>query len=92
MVHVPRSVACPVCGETRFRSSDGAVQHVESGACSGCRGQETARTNVYQFLAGQQVIGIQMTRSGLSPPGGQTASSSAADAGARGQDWRLPAT
>jgi len=55
MVHVERSVSCPVCGETRFRTSDGAVQHVESGACSGCRGQERARRNVYQFLNQQEM-------------------------------------
>jgi len=55
MVHIERKVSCPVCGETRFRTSDGAVQHVESGACSGCRGQERARKNVYQFLNQQEM-------------------------------------
>ncbi|KAL7576684.1 hypothetical protein ACA910_005610 [Epithemia clementina (nom. ined.)] len=29
-VHRPRNVACPVCGERRFRSGANAVQHVES--------------------------------------------------------------
>lgn len=53
-VHRPRSVACPVCGERRFKSGANAVQHVESGYCSGCLGKDDARQKIYQF-ASQQV-------------------------------------
>ena len=78
-------MSCPVCGETRFRTSDGAVQvrtlifsswnastiliskHVESGACSGCRGQERARKNVYQFLNQQEVGFLRSWKSEFSP-------------------------
>jgi hypothetical protein len=49
-VHRPRSVACPICGEERFRNGANAVQHVESGSCRGCRGsQESARRQIYDF-------------------------------------------
>lgn len=48
-VHRPRNVACPVCGDTRFRSPANAVQHVESGYCTGCKGQDNARQQIYQF-------------------------------------------
>jgi DNA-directed RNA polymerase subunit RPC12/RpoP len=41
-VHRPRNVACPICGEQRFRTGANAVQHVESGYCTGCRGQDNA--------------------------------------------------
>lgn len=48
-VHRPRNVACPVCGEVRFRSPANAVQHVESGFCSGCNGRDNARLQIYQY-------------------------------------------
>jgi rubredoxin len=32
-VHLERNVACPLCGEVRFRSVTNAVAHVESGSC-----------------------------------------------------------
>ena len=50
-VHQPRNVACPLCGEERFRSSINAVQHVEAGACSRCRGQGNARRQVFDFIS-----------------------------------------
>uniref|UniRef100_A0A7S2YSA1 C2H2-type domain-containing protein n=1 Tax=Entomoneis paludosa TaxID=265537 RepID=A0A7S2YSA1_9STRA len=53
-VHRPRNVSCPVCGETRFRSGANAVQHVESGYCTGCRGQDQAREQIYRFAAKQK--------------------------------------
>jgi len=52
-VHRPRDVACPVCGVCRFRSGANAVQHVESGYCSGCRGKDNARNQIYQFASNQ---------------------------------------
>lgn len=54
--HRPRSVACPLCGEERFRSGANAVQHVESGHCSGCRGRENARQQIYRFTSGQRAM------------------------------------
>lgn len=57
-VHRPRNVACPICGEQRFRSGANAVQHVESGYCSGCYGsQDYARQQIYQFA--QRQSGMQ---------------------------------
>lgn len=50
-VHRPRNVACPVCGDKRFRSSANAVQHVESGYCTGCQGKDNARLQIYQFAS-----------------------------------------
>jgi DNA-directed RNA polymerase subunit RPC12/RpoP len=52
-VHRPRNVSCPVCGETRFRSGANAVQHVESGYCTGCRGADNARQQIYNFASKQ---------------------------------------
>lgn len=49
-VHQPRNVACPLCHETRFRSSTNAVQHIEGGACTACRGQDNARAAIYGFV------------------------------------------
>ena len=55
-VHRPRSVACPICGERRFRSGANAVQHVESGYCSGCRGANNARDQIYNFVNQQRTM------------------------------------
>jgi len=52
-VHRPRDVACPVCRETRFRSGANAVQHVESGYCTGCVGQDNARRAIYDYASQQ---------------------------------------
>merc|ERR1712106_664629 len=49
-VHKPRTVSCPLCKEQRFRSATNAVQHVESGACNGCKGKDNARENIYKFI------------------------------------------
>ena len=56
-VHRPRNVKCPVCGEQRFRSGANAVQHVESGYCSGCPGRNNARQQIYDFA--QKKRGMQ---------------------------------
>mmetsp|Transcript_35834 Transcript_35834/g.75460 ORF Transcript_35834/g.75460 Transcript_35834/m.75460 type:complete len:175 (+) Transcript_35834:178-702(+) len=61
-VHRPRNVACPVCGERRFRSGANAVQHVESGYCSGCRGRDNARRQIYDFARSRR--GMQPFLSG----------------------------
>ena len=53
-VHRPRSVACPICGDRRFRTGANAVQHVESGSCSGCQGRDNARRQIYNFARQQQ--------------------------------------
>ena len=61
-VHRPRNVACPICGEQRFRSGANAVQHVESGYCSGCYGRDNARQQIYDFARSQS--GMQPYLSG----------------------------
>ena len=54
--HMPRTVACPICGEQNmFRSTTNAVQHVESGACPGCKGEGNARQQVYDFISNKKV-------------------------------------
>ena len=72
-VHRPRAVACPVCGDTRFRTGANAVQHVESGFCSGCRGVDNARAQIHQFAQGQramqQFMVPQLEYGGASGPG-----------------------
>jgi hypothetical protein len=55
-VHRPRNVPCPICGEGRFRSGANAVQHVESGFCSGCRGADNARQQIYDFASRQRAM------------------------------------
>ena len=61
-VHRTRNVACPICGEQRFRSGANAVQHVESGYCTGCRGQDNARQQIYEFA--QRQSGMQQFLTG----------------------------
>lgn len=60
-VHRPRNVACPICGEARFKSGANAVQHVESGYCSGCRGKDLARSQIYNFAQNQPAMRRFMT-------------------------------
>ena len=60
-VHRPRNVACPVCGDCRFATGANAVQHVESGYCTGCRGQDNARQQIYDFASGQRKMNQYMT-------------------------------
>ena len=50
--HRPKNVSCPICGEQRIGSAANAVAHVESGYCSGCRGQDEARRQIYQYVSG----------------------------------------
>lgn len=64
-VHRPRNVACPVCGEQRFRSGANAVQHVESGYCRGCRGKDNARQQIYQFAQSRRGMQPFMTETPL---------------------------
>jgi Zinc-finger of C2H2 type/Zinc finger, C2H2 type len=59
--HRPRSIACPLCGEERFRSGANAVQHVESGYCSGCRGRDNARKGIYNFVCKQREMQPYLT-------------------------------
>jgi len=67
-----RSVPCPICGSKKqFAHLQHAVQHVESGYCSGCPGQDNARAQIYQFVQGQgqQLLGdrapvVQLDRYG----------------------------
>merc|ERR1712007_86895 len=35
----------------RFKSGVGAVMHVESGSCVGCRGAENARRQIHNFVS-----------------------------------------
>lgn len=55
-VHRLRNVACPVCGEVRFRSGANAVQHVESGHCTGCVGSDNAREQIYRYASSQRAM------------------------------------
>ena len=64
-VHRAKTVSCPVCRETRFGSSANAVQHVESGHCSGCRGQDNARQQIYEFSSGKGAMRKYMTETPL---------------------------
>jgi len=48
-VHLERNVSCPICGDQRFKSATNAVQHIEGGSCTGCRGAENARNAIYQY-------------------------------------------
>lgn len=50
-VHLERNVACPLCGEVRFRSVTNAVAHVESGSCQACQGADNARRNIYDYMS-----------------------------------------
>ncbi|KAI2499137.1 zinc finger protein [Fragilaria crotonensis] len=63
-VHRPKEVACPICGDRRFGSGANAVQHVESGSCTGCRGQANARDQIYKYASAkgqmQQFISTPM--------------------------------
>jgi Zinc finger, C2H2 type len=54
--HRPKSIACPLCGEQRFRSGANAVQHVEIGYCTGCLGSDNAREQIYQFASSQRAM------------------------------------
>lgn len=56
-VHRPKTVSCPICGDTRFGSGANAVQHVESGFCRGCRGADNAREQIYKFASNQRTMG-----------------------------------
>ena len=49
-VHRPREFRCPICGDVRFKSPANAVQHVESGSCSGCLGRDNARRQIYDYV------------------------------------------
>ena len=49
-----RKVACPLCGKKKYKSSIGAVAHVESGSCPRCRGTDIARDTIYNFLFTQE--------------------------------------
>jgi len=69
-VHRARNVACPVCGEVRFRSGANAVQHVETGRCRGCPGVDNARNQIYQFANSQRSMGRYLTETPMLEYGG----------------------
>lgn len=60
-IHRPRDRSCPVCGAARFRSDANAVQHVESGYCTGCPGKDNARQKIYKFASEQREMTPFMT-------------------------------
>lgn len=50
--HRPREIQCPLChGAKRFRNGANVVAHVESGYCSGCRGEEFAKERIFDFVS-----------------------------------------
>lgn len=49
----------------RFRSGANAVQHVESGYCSGCLGQDNARRQIYDFARSKRGMGKYMDETPL---------------------------
>lgn len=69
-VHRPKNVACPVCGDRRFRSGANAVQHVESGYCTGCRGTDNARDQIYRFANAQSGMRPYLTNTPMLTNGG----------------------
>lgn len=77
--HRPRTVSCPVCGETRFASGANAVQHVESGYCSGCLGADNAREQIYRFASSQRSMNRFMTDRPLLTNGGRNGGGPAPD-------------
>ncbi|GAX28977.1 hypothetical protein FisN_1Hh025 [Fistulifera solaris] len=60
-VHRPRNVACPICGDRRFKSGANAVQHVENGGCSQCGGGEYAREQIWKFASKKRAMHRYMT-------------------------------
>jgi DNA-directed RNA polymerase subunit RPC12/RpoP len=70
-VHRPKTVACPVCGDQRFKSGANAVQHVESGFCRGCKGQANARQQIYDFASRQRAMRPHMSDVPLLENGGR---------------------
>ena len=71
----PQSSKCPACGQTRFRSVTGAIQHLESGQCKSCQGKENARNQVYQAIRphlssqNQPLLASSSTTSSCADPG-----------------------
>ena len=49
-----RDVACPLCRVKKFKSSSGAVAHVESGSCTNCQGKDKARQAVFGFVCAKK--------------------------------------
>ena len=69
-VHRTRNVACPVCGERRFKTGANAVQHVESGYCTGCRGTENARQQIYDYAQSRRGMQPHLTQMPMLTNGG----------------------
>ena len=79
-VHRPKNVACPICGEVRFKSAANAVQHVESGYCTGCRGsRDNARQQIHDFVYSKGAMRPYMTETPLLEYGGGSRSSAVPD-------------
>ena len=62
-VHRPKYIVCPVCQDQTklFASGANAVQHVESGYCTGCQGSDNAREAIYKFAAQKKVMQRYLT-------------------------------
>ncbi|CAD7946225.1 unnamed protein product [Amoebophrya sp. A120] len=48
--HLSRTVTCPLCRQSRFRSAAGVASHVEGGFCSCVPGRTNGEAAVYQFV------------------------------------------
>jgi len=68
--HRAKTVSCPICGDTKFGSSANAVQHVESGYCRGCKGQDNARQQIYEFARRTGKLNQYMTETPMLTNGG----------------------
>ena len=69
-VHRPKIVTCILCGEKSFKSGANMVQHVESGYCTGCKGGEKARQQIYEFAQRQRKMQPYMNGTPLLTNGG----------------------
>ena len=55
-IHRLRHVACPLCNEGHFRSDANAVQHIEGGFCSGCRGQTNLSEQLKKYASSRPAM------------------------------------
>ena len=69
-VHRPRTVTCILCRERHFKCGANMVQHVESGYCTGCKGEDRARQQIYEFAQRQRKMQPYMNGTPLLTNGG----------------------
>jgi hypothetical protein len=69
-VYRPRSVTCILCGEKKIKCGANMVQHVESGYCTGCKGVDKARQQIYEFAQRQRKMQPYMNGTPLLMNGG----------------------